>query len=423
MVASSLTWLDYSEAHQQKVRSLVSEWNQSETVDDLGIGVIRDGISNTLFPGVSVIQTRAKYFLFVPWIYRHAEKRFRTRLLAKAQDMERKLIPALRAGALAGGTPELGIIGATAGEGVKTLPSAIYWNGLARWGIFLRPGLTGRQYERVVSTRRTELDVEDEMGERTHGFWDPELPDPPEGFFDFVEAQIRLSAEEAAWLSERMLGTATIGGANLPNLLVPAVTHLKRGGSPAELDTSWGGPAVPQEDTKDSVARLVWHAERFSLAIEGASLLYNLVLCENREDAGIDVADAGTDPDTYRTALESWADRGAAAGLSDWGTGLDELWSVLAEQDVLVPGSPRRFVQEWCSLLETSKLGDLADDEGARRLVCAREIAHKRGQSRLRNTKRLRSYSGYAGTGALVFRWPTVRSFLEEIDAASGGGA
>lgn len=420
-MASSLTWLDYSDAHQQKVRSLVAEWNQSETVDDLGIGSVRDGISNTLFPGVSVIQTRARYYLLIPWIYRRAEQRFPRRLIAKAQDMERKLISALRAGAQASGVLELGIIGATAGEGVKTLPSAIYWNGLGRWGIFLRPGLTARQYERAVASPRTQLDPEDELAERRGSLWDPDLPDPPDGFFDFTDVQIRLTTEEASWLSERMLGTASFGGTQRPNLLAGAVVHLKRGGTSDDLAAEWGGPGVP-EGTGDEIARLVWHAERFSHAIEGASLLYNLVLCEKRDDAGIEASDGSTDADTYRDALAEWAGRAGAVQLPDWSDGLGDLWAILHQYESAVPSSARDFVKEWSELLATSKLGDLADDEDARRLICDRELAHKRGQSRFRNDKRLRSFTGNAGTGALVFRWPTVRSFLQEIELAQSEG-
>ena len=38
-------------------------------------GVIRDVFSDLLFPGISTIQTRARYFLIVPWIYQRHEKR------------------------------------------------------------------------------------------------------------------------------------------------------------------------------------------------------------------------------------------------------------------------------------------------------------------------------------------------------------
>src|SRR5262245_14566382 len=145
-MVGSLTWLDFSEEHQQRTRALVNEWSQSETVDDLGIGVVRDAISNILFPGTSVIQTRARYFLFIPWNFERVASRNPRKLVAKARDMEHRLISAL----LAGGR-EPGIIGATAGKDLKTLPSAIYWSGLARWGVFLRPGLTMRQYERILN--------------------------------------------------------------------------------------------------------------------------------------------------------------------------------------------------------------------------------------------------------------------------------
>lgn len=42
--------------------------NEPGTLDELGIGSIRDTFSDELFPGTSTIQTRARYFLFVPWI-------------------------------------------------------------------------------------------------------------------------------------------------------------------------------------------------------------------------------------------------------------------------------------------------------------------------------------------------------------------
>ena len=34
------------------------------------MGTIRDAFSEYFFPGTSTIQTRARYMLFIPWIYR-----------------------------------------------------------------------------------------------------------------------------------------------------------------------------------------------------------------------------------------------------------------------------------------------------------------------------------------------------------------
>jgi hypothetical protein len=41
---------------------------------ELGIGSIRDGFADILFPGTSTIQTRVRYFLFIPWMYDALEK-------------------------------------------------------------------------------------------------------------------------------------------------------------------------------------------------------------------------------------------------------------------------------------------------------------------------------------------------------------
>ena len=68
---SSFTWLDFSEFERRKMIDVINAFKERETRDELGIGIIRDAFADFLFPGTSTIQTRAKYFLFVPWKYKH----------------------------------------------------------------------------------------------------------------------------------------------------------------------------------------------------------------------------------------------------------------------------------------------------------------------------------------------------------------
>ena len=75
---SVIAWLDQSAEHQRRARELVRLFSETEARDELGIGQIRDVFSNRLFPGVSVIQTRARYFLMVPWVFQLHEGRGRT---------------------------------------------------------------------------------------------------------------------------------------------------------------------------------------------------------------------------------------------------------------------------------------------------------------------------------------------------------
>ena len=70
MPPAVLAWLDYSEADQRRARDIVAMFSQAESRDELGLGQIRDALSDALFPGTSVLLTRARYLLFVPWLYR-----------------------------------------------------------------------------------------------------------------------------------------------------------------------------------------------------------------------------------------------------------------------------------------------------------------------------------------------------------------
>ena len=110
---------------------------QQESRDELGLGQIRDALSDALFPGTSVLLTRARYFLFVPWLFREgARLRYEgARLSSWVDQQERRLIGALRDG----GDLD-GLIGRNVGVAVQNLPSGIYWNSLRRFGILRHQG-------------------------------------------------------------------------------------------------------------------------------------------------------------------------------------------------------------------------------------------------------------------------------------------
>ena len=292
-MSSFISWLDHSEEDQRRVREMLQLFSERDTVDDLGIGTVRDTISNGLFPGTSVIQTRARYFLFIPWIFGRAEEKHAQQLVAKANDMERNLIEALKAG----GDLE-GLIGREAGKNVRTLPSAIFWGGLIRYGIFLSPGLSIRQYGRQVARGIPNLDPEDEVADRLPSFWHRDIPEPPDDFFRFEYADFNLTRAESEWLCERIISSEGI--AAQPSLLTAYVREIQRGEPGPEADAFWLA-SVPSS-TPAAIRDVIPHAAHFSTAVRGAALLYNLLLAEQRSQT-LEVTPA-TDPDTYRELLE-----------------------------------------------------------------------------------------------------------------------
>jgi hypothetical protein len=72
---SSLAWLDFSESDRQKALDVIDLFREKGTVDELGIGTVRDALADLMFPGTSTIMTRARYYIIIPWIYRRQESK------------------------------------------------------------------------------------------------------------------------------------------------------------------------------------------------------------------------------------------------------------------------------------------------------------------------------------------------------------
>jgi len=72
---SSFTWLDYSEHERRKMLDVIDLFGEKTTRYELGLSGVRDIIADILFPGTTTIQTVAKYFLFVPWMYMNLERK------------------------------------------------------------------------------------------------------------------------------------------------------------------------------------------------------------------------------------------------------------------------------------------------------------------------------------------------------------
>lgn len=127
-MTSLIAWLDASSEDQRRMREIVNLFSERESRDELGIGQVRDALSDLLWPGTSTLFTRARYFLFIPWCYRAAaETRSNVeKSTALADRNERRLIRGL----LNAGAKD-GVVGATAGTALKNLPSALYWGGCA----------------------------------------------------------------------------------------------------------------------------------------------------------------------------------------------------------------------------------------------------------------------------------------------------
>lgn len=408
-MASQIAWLDTSAEEQRRAREIIALFAQPESRDELGIGQIRDAFSNTLFPGTSVLHTRARYFLFVPWIYRDGLSRGRTGqdLNAWADRQERRLIEALKK---AGATD--GLIGRVAGAAVKLLPAAMYWSGLVRYGILTRD-VARDQLTGAVGNQISEVTTADELAARENGEWNPTLPPAPDGFPGEVPGGFALSRDEATWLAEQMEKSA-------PDSLL---THLLTADRPPDADS-----LAPWDDTAARAApppvpKQLMYAQLFSLCMNGAALLYNLLIGERYEQRALNAVRAPVA--TYQVRLQEWADDCEAVRhqLEAWDR--QYMWKLVTDANPNVGPVTKEFVNTWIDATASGDYAGVSGNERLRGLVANREKSQKRSQSRLVNDRLLRTWSGASGSGRLDFRWPQVRGVVNDIRDGIGnpGGA
>ena len=397
MTPAVLAWLDYSQVDQRRAREIVAMFSQRESRDELGLGGIRDALSDTLFPGTSFVLTRARYFLFVPWLYREGARRGHVgpQLASWVDGRERQLIGALR-----NGGDLRGLIGGVAGPGVQNLPSSIYWNSLRRFGILRHDGTMAQ----VAGLRQTARPAEDstEFLERSDAVWTPSIPAAPDGFFAFERCDFALTHDEATWLAERIVDPA-------PDTLLQYL--VLRGSRPsANSRYAWEDPEAAA--ATGSIAEVLDEARRFALAMHGAALLYNVLLAERAAELGLTKHENRRDD--FADRLDEWCSEIEASDLGDWN--LDRLWALAAEQGRPVSVRTRSFVSAWLDLILHRWSGPaLVGDGEARELVATRELHQKGSQARLRNDRLMRQWGGASGTARFNFRWPFIRRLLEDI--------
>lgn len=140
----SLGWIDFSKDERNKVLNVIHLLDEPGAVDELGIGAVRDAFADYFFPGTSTVQTRAKYFLIVPYVLMEAGSgKYGSDLngiLRKIDNEERNCRDILIK------TSNDGVIGSLVPKSwVLRTPSNIYWNGIKRMGIF-KEDLSVKEY-------------------------------------------------------------------------------------------------------------------------------------------------------------------------------------------------------------------------------------------------------------------------------------
>ena len=411
---SSFTWLDNSEQQRNQMLDVINLFREKETRDELGIGTVRDAFADLFFPGTSTIQSRARYFLFIPWIYTYLESKKvpSAKIWERARWEEVNLINSLirnKAGD--------GIIGVQARKALKRLPSAIYWQGLGTWGIRLFSGSQGsyhhtldgfyaanNQIYQVNGENRNQYEI-NEMQLRQAYNWHPGARHlRPSNFPE--EVTFDLSLEEAIYLQERIM---TSQPGSLLASFVAEPSLFPRTNFPWEHPVEGTLPNYLQEQ--------LTHARHFFFFFYGAILLYNLMLAEKVSENSGGVASELVDD--YHQAMAEWdaAIRQEANLLASWDW-QNRFWEIVRSVNPRIPLRTIAFVNTWLSLTLDGKPESMPFNRAARQLVQQREGRLKGKLARLFNSRALELWNGESGLGRLNYRWGVAQTML--LDIAEG---
>lgn len=397
-MASALSWLDFAESDRQRAMQVIDLFREKSTVDELGFAPIRDGFADYLFPGTSTIQTRARYFLFVPWIALLYERRPLTvqEREAKLRRREARLIGAL----LEGGEDQGGIIGREAQGKLKRMPSSVYWRGLHQWGIRAFSGSIDQYFRRLSrgegGPRVAKTDDGEPVGAVAR-YWHPGLPAAPDDLFE--RAVLDLTRTEAEFLRERICTSC-------PSSMLAYVVNRAKG----ELDAQFAWEDEVVGMLPPHLAEVVEHARLFSLCAWGGPLTYARMIAGMKGNAelvaGIDDSLAG-----WQAELEDDARK-----LAQWDR--DAFWAHVRTMNPRLSPATYDFAERWIKTALRAAEGEAVwKDPSVSEAVKKRELQLKGGRARLRpeNQRGRDRWQGDADAFRMDYRWRPAQIIVNDI--------
>lgn len=169
--------------------------------DEIGFLTIHQRYADRFFPGTSVLHTRARYALFVPWLFEDLAGLTGPAAVRALRERERELAGRLKD---AGESQVIG--GRVFPKPSSQPPSTVYWNALAVWGI-LRPRINGRTISRAQAHRllKSAGAATDDDGHPLVSFDPPFVPllDRPDNWRG-GHITLRMAAAEAAFLRDHL---------------------------------------------------------------------------------------------------------------------------------------------------------------------------------------------------------------------------
>lgn len=245
-------------------------------LDEIGFLALHQAYADRFFPGTSVLHTRLRYVLFIPWMYQRIAKS-RSRIPI-AEALEKEELDLTRRLKLAN---ESGVIGEQNYPKPTVQPPAMmYWSALSTWRI-IRPVENGtfpsrRTLHQSLRRDTSQHQVHDDDKQPLFAERSPfvALPSPPESWnHSQLPLTFNLEPDERDFLKKQLLGLSRPGESGSTSLLSRLVEH----DVPLTTETDlWSPSVVAAADTEDQAA-LTRARQAAALAAIGRAIYSALV--------------------------------------------------------------------------------------------------------------------------------------------------
>ena len=175
--------------------------DQAGVRDEVGFLIVHQRYADRFFPGTSVLHTRLRYVLFIPWIYddvRNSRRRHRDPAAAIARG-EHKLTERLLG--------QDGVIGGRVFPApLEQPPSYVYWTALQTWGLLRQRDLYGswsrRRVEKLLAAPSTAKLTDDDSLPIDQTDWPfAGYPKPPKDWRSGGKLSFNLNMRECNYLA------------------------------------------------------------------------------------------------------------------------------------------------------------------------------------------------------------------------------
>lgn len=376
--------------------------------DEIGFLVLHQAFSDHFFPGTSVLHTRLKYALFVPWLIQASggdEK--------KLNDLELRLTTRLAAACGDGA----GVIGGSLNNRLPAQPaSTIYWTSLSRWEI-LAPQVSGASGRRAVLSRlalsqRRRKEHRGDDGDVDLGgerFFDPDMPQCPASFLTSETTQTFVLHQNEKNFLRKKLGTSRAPDGQLSLLARMVLRHDDW--TREELDEGLGGPSLND-------CAFAADQQRLDMAVNVASLagigraVYAALVEKRREMDGQPTETRHRDH--LLKVVGNHREKALAVNLQELGASVPNL--LLSKELMTVLARTQGWLEQGHDLGLTVQLEEAYRTAEVRRKgVLARLHIGQMGAARRREW----APQNHSLAEPLHYRWGNVRRMLSDLRAAA----